>query len=176
MSKRDARGFGQFKIWNLKADKTFIILHREIKTVTKLTIPMARQVEWADCEVGVLIHYDIQVFHPAGYQFDDVPSAAVFDPTQLDTDQWIQTVKAAGIEYAVLVAKHGSGFSLWPTAAHDYSVKRSPWKNGVGDIVADFVASCWKYDLRPGLYYHTGYNAYCNVDNPVRVRAGDTEA
>ena len=47
----------------------------------------AQQVECTDCEVGVLIHYDIQVLHPEEYQFDDVPPATVFDPTQLDTDQ-----------------------------------------------------------------------------------------
>ncbi|MAE19245.1 hypothetical protein CMK12_10020 [Candidatus Poribacteria bacterium] len=46
----------------------------------------------------------------------------------------------------------------------------------MGDIVADFVASCRKYDLRPAYYYHTGYNAYCNMDNPGRVRSGDAEA
>ncbi|MDP6747193.1 MAG: hypothetical protein QGG39_04020 [Candidatus Poribacteria bacterium] len=54
--------------------------------MTKLAIPTEEQAEWADCEVGVLIHCDIQVFHPVGYQFDNVPPAAVFDPTQLDTD------------------------------------------------------------------------------------------
>jgi len=52
-----------------------------------------QQVECPGCEVGVLIHYDIQVFHPEGYQFNDAPPATVFDPTQLDTDQWTQTAK-----------------------------------------------------------------------------------
>ena len=47
---------------------------------------------------------------------------------------------------------------------------------GPGDIISDFVASCRKYALRPGLYYHTGYNADCNVDNPGRVRYGNAEA
>ncbi len=45
VSKRDAKRFGQFKIGNLKADKTFILSHREIKTVTKLTILTAQQVD-----------------------------------------------------------------------------------------------------------------------------------
>ncbi|TCC96852.1 hypothetical protein EZ437_20935 [Pedobacter psychroterrae] len=27
-------------------------------------------------------------------------------------------------------------------AAHAYSVKNSPWKNGKGDLVRDFVESC----------------------------------
>ena len=46
----------------------------------------------------------MQVFHPAGYQFGNVPEPVVFNPTQLDTDQWIEVAKAAGAEYAVLVA------------------------------------------------------------------------
>ncbi|MAT77138.1 hypothetical protein CMK14_18580 [Candidatus Poribacteria bacterium] len=59
---------------------------------------------------------------------------------------------------------------------HTTIAKSSPWKNGSGDIVADFIASCRTYALCPGLYYHTGYNADCNVDNPGRVRYGDAEA
>ena len=86
----------------------------------------------------------MQVFHPAGYQFGDVPSPMLFNPTQLDTDQWIETAKAAGAEYVVLVAKHGSGFSLWPSKAHDYSILNSPYLNGQGDIVSDFIGSCEK--------------------------------
>lgn len=39
------------------------------------------------------------------------PPAPVFNPSQLDTDQWIRAAKAAGAKYAVLVAKHCSGFS-----------------------------------------------------------------
>ena len=117
----------------------------------------------------------MQVFHPAGYQFGDVPSPMLFNPTQLDTDQWIETAKAAGAEYVVLVAKHGSGFSLWPSKAHDYSILNSPYLNGQGDIVSDFIGSCEKYGMRPGIYYHTGYNAYCQVDNPGKVLSGDPE-
>ena len=66
--------------------------------------PTPEQVEWANCEIGILIHYDMQVFHPAGYQFGDVPSPMLFNPTQLDTDQWIEIAKAAGAEYVVPVS------------------------------------------------------------------------
>ena len=38
------------------------------------------QVEWADCEIGVLIHYDVQVFHPTGYQLGNVSAPVVFNP------------------------------------------------------------------------------------------------
>jgi len=141
-------------------------------------LPTPEQVAWADCEIGVIIHFDLQVFK-ADYEFraqpPNHPSPAIFAPTALDTGQWIATTKAGGANYAMLVAKHGTGFSLWPTEAHDYSVKNSPWKGGGGDVVADFIASCAKYDVRPGLYYHCGCNGYCNADNPGRALSGTLE-
>jgi alpha-L-fucosidase len=72
------------------------------------------------------------------------------------------------------VAKHCSGFCLWPTEAegYTYSVKYSPWKNGKGDIVGDFFASCKKYGIKPGLYYSSSCNAYCDVDNPGLIQTG----
>ena len=129
--------------------------------------PTRSQLEWADCEVGVIIHQDVQVYVPTYEDHADtnVPPASVFNPSSLDTDQWIETAKAAGAKYAVLVAKHCSGFSLWPTKAHSYSIASSPWKGGKGDIVADFIASCRKYGVRPGLYASTGRNNYFGVSD-----------
>jgi alpha-L-fucosidase len=129
--------------------------------------PTRSQLEWADCEIGVIIHQDVQVYVPSYEDHADtnVPPASVFNPSALNTDQWLETAKAAGAKYAVLVAKHCSGFSLWPTKAHDYSVASSPWKNGKGDVVADFIASCRKYGIKPGLYASTGRNNYFGVSN-----------
>jgi alpha-L-fucosidase len=144
-----------------------------------LPLPTPAQQRWFDCEVGVLIHYDIPVFEPE-YSFRDqwgyVPDAGKFQPSELDTDQWLEAAVAAGAKYAVLVAKHCSGFCLWPTQAHEYSVGHSPWRGGKGDIVGDFFASCRTYGLLPGLYYSSSCNAFCNVDNPGTVRDGDPDA
>ncbi len=141
-----------------------------------LPVPTPAQIAWADSEIGVIIHLDVQVFEP-GYAFRTqwgyTPDPSVFTPAGLDTDQWIATAKAAGAKYAVLVAKHCSGFSLWPTEAHDYSVKSTPWRDGKGDVVGDFFKSCAKYGLRPGLYYSTSCNARLQVDNPGTPRSGD---
>lgn len=140
--------------------------------------PTIEQIEWSNCEVGVIIHYDIQVFEP-GYEFREQwgysPSPSIFNPSELDTDQWVRTAKEAGAKYAVLVAKHCTGFSLWPTAAHEFSIKNSPYKDGKGDIVGSFIESCKKYDMKPGLYYSTVCNAYFQVDNPGLVKPFDEE-
>jgi len=145
---------------------------------TSQVLPTNAQKEWADAEIGAMFHLDVQVFEP-DYEWretwDYQPDASVFNPKELDTDQWIEAAKSAGATYAVLVAKHCSGFSLWPTKAHEYSVKNSPWKNGEGDIVKDFIASCKKYGVKPGLYASTSANAYCQVENPGLVLSGDPE-
>lgn len=141
-------------------------------------LPSKAQLKWADSEIGVLIHFDLPVFEP-GYDFrknwNYHPDLSIFNPTELNTDQWIAAAKSAGATYAVLVAKHCSGFSLWPTRAHPYSVKNTPWRNGQGDIVRDFVASCKKYGLKPGIYASTTANGYLKVDNPGKVVSGDPE-
>jgi alpha-L-fucosidase len=144
------------------------------KKDAEVTIPNDIQLTWADAEIGVLFHLDMPTFKP-GYNFRQWgthPDATLFDPAELNTDQWMETAQKLGATYAVLVAKHCSGFSLWPTEAHEYSVKRSPWRDGKGDIVADFVASCKKYNIRPGIYASTSANGYFHVDNPGLVQPG----
>jgi alpha-L-fucosidase len=139
-----------------------------------VVVPNGIQLAWADAEVGVLIHLDMPVFKPE-YNFrkwGTHPGAEIFNPTELNTDQWLETAQKLGATYAVLVAKHCSGFSLWPTEAHDYSVKQSPWKDGKGDIVGDFIASCRKYNIKPGIYASTSANGYFYVENPGVVQPG----
>ena len=138
----------------------------------KIVKPNDRQLAWADAEIGVLIHFDMPVYHPE-YNFRNWgthPDAVTFNPTELNTDQWLETAHKLGAKYAVLVAKHCSGFSLWPTEAHEYSIKQSPWKDGKGDIVADFIASCKKFGIKPGIYASTTANGFLFADNPGLVQ------
>ncbi|NQV36069.1 MAG: alpha-L-fucosidase [Phycisphaeraceae bacterium] len=143
-----------------------------------LPTPTKEQVEWADCEIGAIIHFDINVYEPKYQwrgQWDYNPDPKIFNPKKLDTDQWVKSVKAMGGEYAVLVVKHCTGFCLWPSEAHNYGIKSSLWKHGNGDILADFIESCKKYDVRPGVYYSAAANGYFQVDNPGLVRSKDPE-
>lgn len=132
--------------------------------------PTQQQLKWADMEIGVIIHYLMDIYNPEYKAIKTVGvrehmPASIFAPTKLDTDQWIAAAKSAGAKYAVLVANHCTGFSLWPTRDNDYSIASSPWKDGKGDIVGDFVKSCEKYGLKPGLYYSTGCNGYYGISD-----------
>ena len=155
-------------------------LKSKIKKSSKnLVIPNKKQIEWANAEIGVLIHYDLITYEPEYIWKDDWdynPSLSIFNPKSLNTDQWVLAAKEAGAKYAVLVAKHCVGFSLWPTKAHEYSVKNTPWKNGKGDIVGDFIKSCNKYGIKPGLYSSSSANGYLKVDNPGLVVTNDSIA
>ena len=126
-------------------------------------LPTPEQRVWADAGIGVLIHYDITLFatEPFDYQRKEtLPDLRNFNPSRLNTDQWVKAAKDGGAKYAVLVVKHGTGFTLWPSAVNPYHVGNTPWRNGKGDILADFIRSCHKYGISPGLYYNTNYNTY----------------
>lgn len=140
----------------------------------KEVVPSPAHVAWAEAEIGVIFHFDVVNYVPdyKWQQWGSHPPASIFNPSKLDTDQWIRTAKAAGAKYAVLVAKHCSGFSLWPTKAHDYNISKSPWKDGKGDIVKDFIKSCEKYGVKPGIYASASANGYLHVNNPGKVQPG----
>src|ERR1700759_1590945 len=96
--------------------------------------PSPQQVEWQDLEFGVIIHFGPNTFMDREWG-DGTASPSVFNPTELNVDQWMRAIKASGAKYVVLVAKHHDGFCLWPTDQTDYSVKSSPWENAHGDLV-----------------------------------------
>ncbi len=96
--------------------------------------PSPQQVEWQDLEIGVIVHFGLNTFTDKEWG-DGTVDPSVFNPKQLDPEQWVLAAKAAGARYLILVAKHHDGFCLFPNDRTKYSVETSPWKNGKGDLV-----------------------------------------
>lgn len=145
-------------------------------------LPTPAQLRWQDAGLGVLVSYDLHTFGDGRYvqrqarvtPIDDVDR---FAPQQLDTDQWIRAVKAAGARFAILTASHESGFRLWQSDANPYCLKAVRWGDGARDIVGEFHASCEKYDVLPGIYLGTRWNAQLGVyDFRVTERSTITQA
>ncbi len=115
--------------------------------------PTPQQLAFQERQLGAFIH-----FGPGAYVSDmlSVPPAEIFNPSKLNAEQWVKAAKSFGAKHIVLTAKHHNGYCLWPTKTTDYSVKRSSWKNGKGDVVAEFVKACRKYDVKIGLYISGG--------------------
>ena len=114
-------------------------------------LPSPRQIAHAELEYYGFIHFGMNTF--TGREWGDgAENPALFNPTALDTDQWAKAMADAGMKGAILTAKHHDGFCLWPTAYSEHSVKNSPYKNGQGDVVAEFAQSCRKYGLKFGFY------------------------
>jgi len=130
--------------------------------------PLPRQVVWQDCEVGAIFHFDMPLFAPGGRTnknaIHETWDPKIYNPKKLDTDQWVATAKAMGARYAILTATHFNGFMQWQSDLYPYGVKQAAWRDGKGDLVADFVESCRKVDIKPGIYMSCFRNAYWKVD------------
>jgi len=113
-------------------------------------IPTLQQIAYQRSELTAYLHFGLQTFDGTEYgDASDTPS--LFNPTDLNATQWVNTLKASGFRQATLFAKHSTGFCLWPSAYTDYSVKNSPWKNGQGDVVKEFTEAMHLAGMRVAL-------------------------
>ena len=83
---------------------------------------------------------------------DGTEDPAIFNPTELDCEQWVKAVKSSGMKGLILTAKHHDGFCLWQTKYTEHSMKNSPYKNGKGDIVKECADACKKHGIKFGFY------------------------
>lgn len=133
-------------------------------------VPDANQVRWHQAELGVVFHYDLHVFDGVRYsqaanRIAPIPDYNIFSPERLNTDQWIEAAKNAGAKFAVLTATHETGFALYQSDVNPYCLKAVKWRDGKGDIVRDFVNSCRKYGLIPGIYVGIRWNSLYGIHN-----------
>ncbi len=113
--------------------------------------PTPAQLAWQREELAMFVHLTVNTF--TGKEWGDgSESPRIFDPRRLDARQWARTARRTGFGSMILTAKHHDGFCLWPTRSTGHSVRNSPWRNGKGDLVREFVDACREEGQGVGLY------------------------
>ena len=143
--------------------------------------PSANQLRWFDTEFYAFVHFSPNTY--TGLEWGTgKEDPAIFNPTELDCDQWVSAIKSAGMKGLVLTAKHHDGFCLWPSAYTEHSVKNSPCHK---DVVKEASEACRRAGLKFGFYlspwdrnsklYGTpAYNDYyCNQLTELLTGYGD---
>lgn len=118
----------------------------------RLSIDRLKQFE--SLQYGMFIHFGMSTYDQDEFSSGELPASA-YNPEKLDVRSWMRTAVESGMRYAVLTAKHVSGFCLWPSAHTDYHVGRS---GNTTDVIAEYMNACAEFGLEPGIYY-------CSWDN-----------
>ena len=73
-----------------------------------------------------------------------------FNPERYDPGLWIAAARRAGIQYAVLTAKHHDGYCLWPSS---YGSMNTRTYMGGRDLLGPFITACHNHGIKAGLYF-----------------------
>ena len=114
-------------------------------------VPSPAQLNWQEMEMNMFCHFGPNTF--TGKEWGDGrESEDLFNPSQLDCNQWVAVAKAAGMKGIIITAKHHDGFCLWPSKESSHTVRESPWKNGQGDVLRELSEACRKGGIKFGVY------------------------
>ena len=114
-------------------------------------IPSERQLRHQQMEFYGFVHFTVNTF--TGKEWGDGTEAeSIFDPAQLDAEQWVRAAKDGGMTGLILTCKHHDGFCLWPSKMTSHTVENSPYKDGKGDVVRELSQACAKEGLEFGVY------------------------
>lgn len=135
-----------------------------------IPVPNSRQLAWQKAELGAVFHYDLHVFDEKQYKQGEnritpIKDYQIFKPEKLDTDQWIKAIKDSGFTFALLTATHETGFAIYQSDVNPFCMKALEFQDGKGDVVRDFVNSCRKYGIKPGIYLGIRWNSFMGVHN-----------
>jgi alpha-L-fucosidase len=109
---------------------------------------------------GLFVHWGIYSVLGAGEWFMQVRGipaadyekvADFFNPIAFDAEEWVSLVKAAGIRYITITAKHHDGFAMFDSHVSDWDiVDRTPYGK---DVIAALAEECRRQGIKLFFYY-----------------------
>jgi alpha-L-fucosidase len=130
----------------LKAKEVYVMI-KFLKEAAQVR-PTKQQLDWFDLESYAFVHFGPNTYTDLEWGMGNEPES-IFNPQKLDCDQWVESIKAAGMKGMVLTAKHHDGFCLWPSQYTEHSVKNSPFQ---GDVVKEAAEACRRGGIKFGFY------------------------
>lgn len=145
-----------------KDDSSAVIAEKAAKV-----LPRPNQTDWMRLERTFFVHFGPNTFRGVEWG-NGREDPSIFNPTELDADQWVRAIKESGGKMVVLVCKHHDGLNLWPTRYSDHSVAASPWRGGNGNLVREVANAAKKYGVELGVYLSPAdlYQLRTNSTNP----------
>ena len=151
-------------------------------------IPNERQLRFMEFETVQFMHFGIPTFWdpPPGFLNESNPTyhdcgrtkidhssqtgggyypclnPNVFNPTDLNVDDWMEASTAMGMKEICLTAHHEGGFALWPSNFTEYSVAASKWRGGKGDVLREFADAANRWGIGICYYLNVAADGYNN--------------
>jgi alpha-L-fucosidase len=149
-----------------------------------LPLPTDSQAWYQEQEIAGLTHFNIETFvgdgdpacTPANWNTGvNSSNPNTFAPTNLNVSNWVESYKALGATHAILTAKHGCGFLLWPTnvtlpggGEFTYGVMRQTVPSYGRNVVAEFLQTLRGANMTAGFYYSMGNSEFlCRINDQI---------
>lgn len=115
-------------------------------------LPSPAHAAWQKLELGMLVTFGLGTFleRESG---DGQDSPARFNPVEFNARQWARAAASSGARMLMVTVKGPDGFCLWPSRWTEHSVRASPWREGLGDVVREVATACRETGLRLGLWF-----------------------
>ena len=116
-------------------------------------VPDERQLLWNETEFYAFFHYGMNTFTGSEWGYGNEAESRYAPLALPNPEQWVTSVKAAGMNGGIAVVKHHDGFCLWPTETTTHSIKNAGNENGRNaNIPQLFAEASKKHNMKYGFY------------------------